>query len=497
MGLRRSGSSSSSRASTTASSRSCCSWRSSWAGGGSTWGTRRRSACAIHRGRPDLLRGLLIGVVGVGIGVGRMLARRGDGPRPALRAGEDGGQGDRGARGCGRRRDRRGGAVPWRAAAPVRHRHGIDARRAPDARRSTRWCTRCVRAGRSRHIPWRASIARVGLFAPLADAIVVPSIVGLFGLGLVLAWARLRTGSLWISIGIHAAYVAVFRVGRLVFDILKTPAWLIGPGWPPLDRRRRGRIALAVAVTALAAGRRPATSRRFAAVRGRLYVRRLTYAARDRVHRRRLRRQSRARRLGGASSIAATTGASCRATMPATTNNRMEMTAAHRGAAQRCRSRATVDLHTDSQYLRNGMSTWLARWKRNGWRTADRKPVKNEDLWRALDDAGAAARGALALGARPRRTSRERALRRARQRRHPGPSRQRQRLAGAPRDARGAPYGVLAIADRRCAGRLRQRGAGLASRSMATRSTGSRRGRPRAGAAVLVRWRAGRGSRAT
>ena len=44
-----------------------------------------------------------------------------------------------------------------------------------------------------------------------------------------------------------------------------------------------------------------------------------------------------------------------------------------------------VDLHTDSQYLRNGMSEWLARWKRNGWRTADRKPVKNEDLWRALD----------------------------------------------------------------------------------------------------------------
>jgi len=69
------------------------------------------------------------------------------------------------------------------------------------------------------------------------------------GLGLVLAWARLRTGSLWTSIGIHAAYVAVFRVGRLVFDILKTPAWLIGPGWPPLIGGAAG--WLAVAVTAL------------------------------------------------------------------------------------------------------------------------------------------------------------------------------------------------------------------------------------------------------
>jgi len=49
------------------------------------------------------------------------------------------------------------------------------------------------------------------------------------------------------------------------------------------------------------------------------------------------------------------------------------------------RGPSEVDLHTDSQYLRNGMSTWLERWKRNGWRTADRKPVKNDDLWRALD----------------------------------------------------------------------------------------------------------------
>jgi ribonuclease HI len=70
--------------------------------------------------------------------------------------------------------------------------------------------------------------------------------------------------------------------------------------------------------------------------------------------------------------------------VPSTTNNRMELAAAIE-ALRRLPESAIVDLHTDSQYVRNGMSEWLARWKRNGWRTADRKPVKNEDLWRALD----------------------------------------------------------------------------------------------------------------
>ena len=87
------------------------------------------------------------------------------------------------------------------------------------------------------------------------------------------------------------------------------------------------------------------------------------------------------------------------------------------------------------------MSAWLARWKRNGWRTADRKPVKNEDLWRALDVLAQAHAGALALGARPRRPSRERALRRARERRHPRPARQRQRR-GRARVSRVAPFGA-------------------------------------------------------
>jgi ribonuclease HI len=67
-----------------------------------------------------------------------------------------------------------------------------------------------------------------------------------------------------------------------------------------------------------------------------------------------------------------------------TTNNRMELMAAIRGLGalkRRCR----VTVYTDSEYLRRGISEWLAQWKRRGWRTADRKPVKNEDLWRELD----------------------------------------------------------------------------------------------------------------
>ena len=71
---------------------------------------------------------------------------------------------------------------------------------------------------------------------------------------------------------------------------------------------------------------------------------------------------------------------------PHTTNNRMELNAAI--AALEALSRPCgVDLHTDSQYLRLGVTQWLKGWKRNGWRTADKKPVKNDDLWRRLDEA--------------------------------------------------------------------------------------------------------------
>jgi ribonuclease HI len=69
-----------------------------------------------------------------------------------------------------------------------------------------------------------------------------------------------------------------------------------------------------------------------------------------------------------------------------TTNNRMELTAAIQGLEALSRG-CPVDLHTDSQYLKNGITGWIHGWKRNGWRTADRKPVKNEDLWRRLDTA--------------------------------------------------------------------------------------------------------------
>jgi ribonuclease HI len=67
-----------------------------------------------------------------------------------------------------------------------------------------------------------------------------------------------------------------------------------------------------------------------------------------------------------------------------TTNNRMELTAAIRalGALKR---RCRVQLTTDSEYLRNGITMWLPRWRRRNWRTADRKPVKNLDLWQELE----------------------------------------------------------------------------------------------------------------
>lgn len=69
-----------------------------------------------------------------------------------------------------------------------------------------------------------------------------------------------------------------------------------------------------------------------------------------------------------------------------TTNNRMELTAAAE-ALEALRRPSAVDLYTDSQYVRGGITGWLANWKRNNWRTADRKPVKNVDLWQRLDAA--------------------------------------------------------------------------------------------------------------
>jgi ribonuclease HI len=71
-----------------------------------------------------------------------------------------------------------------------------------------------------------------------------------------------------------------------------------------------------------------------------------------------------------------------------TTNNRMELMAAIEALENLTRP-SVVRLHTDSSYVRNGITSWLASWKRNGWRTASKQPVKNEDLWRRLDAAAA------------------------------------------------------------------------------------------------------------
>ncbi|WP_148862674.1 ribonuclease HI [Marinobacter fonticola] len=68
-----------------------------------------------------------------------------------------------------------------------------------------------------------------------------------------------------------------------------------------------------------------------------------------------------------------------------TTNNRMELMAAIQGLKALKRS-CQVDVYTDSQYVRKGISEWMHNWKKNGWKTAAKKPVKNADLWMALDE---------------------------------------------------------------------------------------------------------------
>jgi len=72
--------------------------------------------------------------------------------------------------------------------------------------------------------------------------------------------------------------------------------------------------------------------------------------------------------------------------VPATTNNRMELQAAIE-ALSALKEPCEVEFYTDSEYVKNGVSDWLLNWKRNGWRTKSKKPVKNEDLWRTLDSS--------------------------------------------------------------------------------------------------------------
>lgn len=70
---------------------------------------------------------------------------------------------------------------------------------------------------------------------------------------------------------------------------------------------------------------------------------------------------------------------------PDTTNNRMELTAAIRSLEVLKKSPSDVALYTDSVYVRDGITSWIHNWKKNGWRTAKKKPVKNDDLWKQLD----------------------------------------------------------------------------------------------------------------
>ncbi len=71
---------------------------------------------------------------------------------------------------------------------------------------------------------------------------------------------------------------------------------------------------------------------------------------------------------------------------PMTTNNRMELMAAI-SALETIKRGAAVDLYTDSQYVKGGITGWIKGWKKNGWKTADKKPVKNVELWQRLEDA--------------------------------------------------------------------------------------------------------------
>ena len=107
----------------------------------------------------------------------------------------------------------------------------------------------------------------------------------------------------------------------------------------------------------------------------------------------------------------------------ATTNNRMELTAVIKGLSA-LTHRCKVKLWTDSQYVQKGITVWILDWKRRGWRTADKKPVKNVDLWQQLDAVAAQHDVRVVLGQRPRGPSWQRARRSACQ--------PRRRRSGAP-----------------------------------------------------------------
>ena len=100
-----------------------------------------------------------------------------------------------------------------------------------------------------------------------------------------------------------------------------------------------------------------------------------------------------------------------------TTNNRMELMAAIT-ALEALKRPCTVEMHVDSTYVKDGITKWIHGWKKNGWKTADKKPVKNAELWQRLDAALEHARDLLALGEGPRRPRRQRTRRRTGARGH-------------------------------------------------------------------------------
>ena len=97
---------------------------------------------------------------------------------------------------------------------------------------------------------------------------------------------------------------------------------------------------------------------------------------------------------------------------PHTTNNRMELRAAIEGLSA-LREDCAVEVVTDSEYLKNGITTWIHGWKRKGWMTAAKKPVVNQDLWKALDEQASAAQDHLVLDERTCQPYRQQSLRRA------------------------------------------------------------------------------------
>ena len=102
------------------------------------------------------------------------------------------------------------------------------------------------------HDAWAGVRRTAEILAPFADPANLPTFLALCAFGLILAAARLRSGSLWLPIGIHAAWVAVFRVGRVYFRVRKNPVWLVGDGWPPLIGSATGAVGLAVTAALLA-----------------------------------------------------------------------------------------------------------------------------------------------------------------------------------------------------------------------------------------------------